>query len=165
MDLTNRSFHLNWKPHAFSPKNIYKVRRFISCCPPPRTPRAEYPQIGWDNRRKNTCSVDNVHLPANIFQPSKIPSYIWKPIFLGLAQFWNILILMIFLSRMVRLCKVDDKNRHDNINSCYCAASLITSKHALTAFHCVDGDMESETYTEKSCELRDLSKRENHFCF
>ena len=67
---------------------------------------------------------------------------------------------MIFLSRMVRLCKVDDKNRHDNINSCYCAASLITSKHALTAFHCVDGDMESETYTEKSCELRDFSKRE-----
>ena len=41
---------------------------------------------------------------------------------------------------------------------CYCAASLITSKHALTAFHCVDGDMESEIYTEKSCELRDLSK-------
>ena len=70
-----------------------------------------------------------------------------------------------YLSRMVRLCKVDDSGRHDNINSCYCAASLITSKHALTAFHCVDGDMESETYTEKSCELRDLSKRENHLCF
>ena len=66
---------------------------------------------------------------------------------------------------MVRLCKVDDNNKHDNMNSCYCAASLITSKHALTAFHCVDGDMESETYTEKSCELRDLSMSKDYLFF
>ena len=60
---------------------------------------------------------------------------------------------------MLRLCKFSKGNEYDP-EGCYCAASLITSKHALTAFHCVDGDMESETYTEKSCELRDFSKRE-----
>ena len=69
-----------------------------------------------------------------------------------------------YVSRMLRLCKFSKENEYDP-EGCYCAASLITSKHALTAFHCVDGDMESETYTEKSCELRDLSKRETHFCF
>ena len=68
------------------------------------------------------------------------------------------------VSRMLRLCKFSKENEYDP-EGCYCAASLITSKHALTAFHCVDGDMESETYTEKSCELRDFSKREFFFVF
>ena len=65
---------------------------------------------------------------------------------------------------MLRLCKATNENEYDP-EGCYCAASLITSKHALTAFHCVDGDMESETYTEKSCELRDFEKREIFFAF
>ena len=159
MDPTNRSFHKNRKPNTLQPqKYIYRIGRLISCPPPPR--RAECPQIGcWGNRRKITCSV---RLAANDFnlQRSHLineSQYIWALHILPLK--------IVYLSRMVRLCKVDDNNKHDNMNSCYCAASLITSKHALTAFHCVDGDMESETYTEKSCELRDLSKRENHFCF
>ena len=65
---------------------------------------------------------------------------------------------------MLRLCKATNENEYDP-EGCYCAASLITSKHALTAFHCVDGDMESETYTEKSCELRDLSMSKDYLFF
>ena len=65
---------------------------------------------------------------------------------------------------MLRLCKLTKENEYDP-DGCYCAASLITSKHALTAFHCVDGDMESETYTEKSCELRDLSMSKDYLFF
>ena len=163
MDPTNRSFHKNRNPTPFNPKNIYKIGRLISCPPPPR--RVEYRKIGcWGNRQKITCSV---HLAANYFNLQRSHHINESQYFLALHSFKrNILLLIIFyLSRMVRVCKVDDSGRHDNINSCYCAASLITSKHALTAFHCVDGDMESEIYTEKSCELRDLSKRENHFCF
>ena len=82
----------------------------------------------------------------------------------GAATRKNVPLFASLTTSVARDAKFSKENEYDP-EGCYCAASLITSKHALTAFHCVDGDMESETYTEKSCELRDLSKRENHFCF
>ena len=48
--------------------------------------------------------------------------------------------------RVVRLCELYDEVKL----WCTCGGTLITNKHVLTAFHCVDDD--------DNCKLRDFSK-------
>ena len=69
----------------------------------------------------------------------------------GTPSFFKILIIVLlllvilFCLRMLRYC-LDESNGTEYI--CKCGATLITSRHALCAFHCVNID----------CELQDFSK-------